>query len=96
MGHADDQFFATVVGREIGQFGENGDSCLRAFQGKALLPDEAPVEEVLELFGLEKILQNPKLFLIGKSGEGCSMRSWSQVFSSVRWMYMYSEPILPQ
>ena len=99
MRHADDDFLNVVIGREIGQLGKNRDGGFGAFEREPLLADETAVEEVFEFFGLEHVVENPDLFVSGEFERrivALSMRCCNQSFSSGRWMYMYSQPILPQ
>ena len=70
-----------------------------AFEREALLADEAGVQEMLELFGLRSGCAGCAARVSRSSGQWLasgSMRCCSQRFCSGTWMFMYSQPILPQ
>ena len=74
-----------AVGRAFQQLVENRHGALAAFEREALLPHEARVEEVLELFGLQERSAECAAFGSRSSGQwlACgSMRCCSQRFSS--------------
>ena len=58
MGHADDDFVDVVGGGALQDLLHDGEGGLGAFQGEALLADEAGMEEVLELFGGEEVAED--------------------------------------
>ena len=58
MRHPDDHFVRAVVGGAVDQFVEDRDGGLGAFERETLLAHEARVQEMLELFGLEQMVEN--------------------------------------
>ena len=69
------------------------------FQSEPFLADEAVLQKMLELFGLNQAVQNAlraadsssvHMFIVA------SMRSCSHCFWAGSWMCMYSTPIEPQ
>ena len=100
MRHADHDFVHVVAGARAraisSRIGEGG---FAAFQREALLADEAGVQEMLELFGRRSGCAECAGAVSRSSGQllaSGSMRCCSQRFCSGTWMFMYSQPILPQ
>ena len=58
MRHAHHDFVDVVIGGALEQFFEDRNGGFGAFQREALLSDEAGVQEMLELFGFEQMLQD--------------------------------------
>ena len=58
MRHADDGFMNALVGGALQNFVKADNRAFQPFKAKALLPDEAALQEMFELFGLDQAIQN--------------------------------------
>ena len=97
--HADHHFGHVVGGGALQNLLQNGQRGFAAFQREALLAHEAGMQEVLELLGGDQVAQRAHARVAASSGQWLasgSMRCCSQRFCSGTWMFMYSQPILPQ
>ena len=99
VGHADDDLVDVVGGGALQNLFQDGERGFAAFEREALLADEARVQEVLELFARRSGCAGCAGASRGRAASGWlagSMRCCSQRFCSGTWMFMYSQPILPQ
>ena len=96
--HADDDLVHAEIAAALDDLLERRDQRFAAVEAEALGAGELDVEELLEAFGLDQLVQDRLLaFRVKEMAlSGPSMRSWIQAFSAGSEMCMNSTPSVEQ